>query len=107
MDPLVVVAILAAVATAGFALEQVAVKRQMKAHGELVESMREQAKSQRTLVDQLLKQIRDLENRITAKDLQSFQMLRAAEEPPGPLAGMGRSDEEEALLHRIRMGQER
>lgn len=107
MDPNVVVAILAAVAAAGFALEQVAVARQMKSHGELVESMREQADSQRKLVDQLLKQIRDLENRITAKDLQSFQMLRATEEPPGPLSRLGRSDEEEALLHRIRMGEER
>jgi hypothetical protein len=107
MDPFVVVAILTAVAAAAMALEQVAVIRQIRAYELAARTSRDHEQYQKTLTAQLLKQIRDLENRITAKDLQSFQMLRATEEPPGPLAGLGRSDEEEALLYKIRTGQER
>lgn len=103
MVDVVVLAVLAAVAVAGFTLEQISVKRQMRTHGELAELLRGQLDAQRRLVDQLLKQIRDLENRITAKDLQSFTMLRATEEPPSPLSNIGRSDEEEALLHNLRV----
>lgn len=103
MDAVVVVAVLAALAATAIALEQVAVVRQTRACTFAVESERARAEDHKALVAQLLKQIRDLENRLMAKDIQGYQILAATDTEPSPYSRLGRSDEDEALIQSARL----
>ena len=58
-----------------------------------------------------LKMIRDLQNRLTAKDIQGLQVLQQlqteAEKPASPFGSMPLNDEEEAKLEEIKNSLER
>jgi hypothetical protein len=52
----------------------------------------------------LLKLIRDLQNRLSAKDLTGYMALRESDAPQVPEPQFGRSDADEAAIEQIQRG---